>query len=117
DRLELTANLRRGVGLHVPHVDLRGPATKPDDDARLRARPYVALRGSLSARRGGQTQPQKPDSRSPPPGATRNWAAKCGRHSREYVEHRSTSSTGARSDLLTTAEYARRRKDSPTKVE
>src|SRR5262245_22703680 len=45
NRLELTANLHRGIRLHVPHVWLRRPTSQPDNDARLRASPLEHGRG------------------------------------------------------------------------
>ena len=55
DRLELAADLARGVGLEVPHVLVRRPAGQVDVDDRLVLR-AAALVG-LGAKQVGQRQP------------------------------------------------------------
>ena len=50
DRLELAADLRRGARLHVPHVEMAGPAVQEDQDARVGRRRKRGLAGGLPAR-------------------------------------------------------------------
>ena len=68
DRLELAANFGRRLGLHIPEVDMAGPAEQKDEDARIEPARRAGCR-----RRGGAQPSQsallKPSRLRPP---TRN---------------------------------------------
>jgi len=62
-RLEFAAKLRRGVGFHVPDVDMAWAAEQIDEDARLGLSEGAASARIGGPRRFGRTQaaPQQPE--------------------------------------------------------
>ena len=54
DRVELAANVRHRVGLHVPHVEVAGTAVEEDDDAGVG--PGLLLAPGVGAEQAGQAE-------------------------------------------------------------
>ena len=59
NRLERPANLRRSLGLRIPHIEMGRPAQQIDEDAVLRPRPARPHSDRSSPRQPRQTQPRE----------------------------------------------------------